>query len=100
MRTTVTLDADVERLLRDDMHRHRRTFKESLNLGLRAGLGQGTPTRKLKPFKVTPWPMGLPEDPRELNHLAWEMEDALLRERRRATAAAEVQRRAERGNSK
>jgi len=39
MRTTVTLDEDVERLLREAMHRSRRGFKETLNLAIRAGLG-------------------------------------------------------------
>ena len=31
MRTTVTLDPDVERLLREAMHRSRLSFKETLN---------------------------------------------------------------------
>lgn len=37
MRTTVTLDKDVERLLRDEMQRARKSFKASLNDAVRAG---------------------------------------------------------------
>ena len=33
MRTTVTLDEDVERLLREATHRSRSSFKETLNQG-------------------------------------------------------------------
>ena len=38
MRTTVTLEKDVERMLREAMHRSRRSFKQTLNSALRAGL--------------------------------------------------------------
>ena len=41
MRTTVTLDADVEQLLRDAMHERRQSFKETLNQAIRAGLAGG-----------------------------------------------------------
>ena len=40
MRTTVTLDPDVEALLRAAMKERRLSFKEALNAGLRAGLTQ------------------------------------------------------------
>ena len=47
MRTTVTLDADVEKLLRDSMHRERKSFKRALNEALRRGLkGGGEPTAR------------------------------------------------------
>ena len=39
MRTTVTLDADVERLLRDAMRERAISFKEALNGAARIGLG-------------------------------------------------------------
>ncbi|HEY6391702.1 MAG TPA: hypothetical protein VIX89_10520 [Bryobacteraceae bacterium] len=38
MRTTVTLDPDVERLLRDSMKERGLSFKEALNESIRAGL--------------------------------------------------------------
>ena len=77
MRTTVTLDDDVERLLRDTMHRTRRSFKETLNRAIRDGLmGRRQPAGKLKPFVLTPRPMALREgiDPTALNKLADELE--------------------------
>lgn len=39
MRTTVTLDADVERLIRDAMRERAISFKEALNEAARIGLG-------------------------------------------------------------
>ncbi len=42
MRTTVTLDADVQRLLKDAEHRTGRPFKQVLNDAVRAGLGRGS----------------------------------------------------------
>jgi Arc/MetJ family transcription regulator len=38
MRTTITLDADVESLLRQAMRERGLSFKEAVNEGLRAGL--------------------------------------------------------------
>ena len=38
MRTTITLDADVESLLRQAMRERDLSFKEAVNEGLRAGL--------------------------------------------------------------
>ena len=34
MRTTVTLDKDVERMLREAMHRSRTSFKQALNAAM------------------------------------------------------------------
>jgi hypothetical protein len=59
MRTTVTLEKDVERMLRDAMHRSRKSFKETLNAGLRAGLGGELVQRKGKRFVIKARPMGL-----------------------------------------
>ena len=39
MRTTVTLEPDVARLLNDQARRTRRSFKETLNAVVRFGLG-------------------------------------------------------------
>ncbi len=38
MRTTVTLDPEVEQLLREEMQRTRKGFKETLNEAVRRGL--------------------------------------------------------------
>lgn len=46
MRTTVTLDPDVEELIRREMHRRRASFKEVVNDGLRLALREpGRPRR-------------------------------------------------------
>jgi hypothetical protein len=76
MRTTVTLDQDVERLLRESMHRSRRGFKETLNAAVRAALGPRPAAATKRPFVVTARPMGLRAgiDPAGLNKLADELE--------------------------
>ncbi len=76
MRTTVTLDKDVERLLREAMHRSRRGFKETLNAALRTGLTRKSAGTKRPPFVVHARPMGLRPglDPAGLNKLADELE--------------------------
>ncbi|MBM3763336.1 MAG: antitoxin [Acidobacteria bacterium] len=61
MRTTVTLDPDVERLLREAMREKSISFKEALNEAARAGLrkpGQG----KAKRFVQTTFRMGCAGD--------------------------------------
>jgi hypothetical protein len=76
MRTTVTLDKDVERLLRDAMRRAQKSFKQTLNAAVRSGL-TGRPARtKAGKFVVKPRPMGLRAglDPASLNKLADELE--------------------------
>jgi hypothetical protein len=91
MRTTVTLDEDVERLLRDAMHRTRRSFKETLNRALRAGLTARPPAGRRPPFVVRARPMQLREgiDPTALNKLADELEvDALRAQPRRTRRGA------------
>ncbi len=74
MRTTVTLDKDVERMLRDAMHRTRKSFKETLNSALRVGLGRKPAVKR--PFVVKARPMTLQPgiDPAGLNKLADELE--------------------------
>jgi len=59
MRTTVTLDKDVERMLRDAMHRSRKSFKETLNAGLRAGLTARPAPAASVPFVVKARSLGL-----------------------------------------
>lgn len=71
MRTTVTLDKDVERLLRQAMHRSRQSFKQTLNAAIRAGLAPKAPATVRTPFVVRARPLGLRAglDPAGLNRL-------------------------------
>jgi hypothetical protein len=88
MRTTVTLDKDVEVMLRDAMHRSRKSFKETLNAGLRAGLGRKAPAQGT-PFVVKARPMGLRAgiDPTGFKKLADDLEvDAFLESRWKVTS--------------
>ena len=76
MRTTVTLDKDVEKLLREVMHRTRSSFKQALNAAIRAGLGGPAPAPARRPFKIKARPLGLRAglDPAGFNQLADELE--------------------------
>lgn len=92
MRTTVTLDADVERLLRDAARRSGRSFKEVLNQAVREGLARATPPpRGGRRFRVEPRALGLRPglDPAGFNRLLDELEAersaTASRPRRRAT---------------
>ena len=57
MRTTVTLDPDVEAKLRVAMRERGVSFKVAINDAVRAGLQQET--RASRPFKVVSSPMGV-----------------------------------------
>lgn len=81
MRTTVTLDRDVERLLREAMHRSRSGFKQTLNAAVRAGLGQKTASHPSRPYVLKARPLRLRTglDPAAFNKLADDLEvDAFL----------------------
>lgn len=87
MRTTVTLDRDVELMLRDAMHRSRKSFKETLNAGLRAGLGATSARARGARFVLKARPMGLRAglDPAGFNKLADVLEvEAFVGKARRA----------------
>jgi len=57
MRTTMTLDPDVEELIRREMHQRRTSFKQVVNDGLRRALRDpGTPRRVETPS----FDLGLP----------------------------------------
>ena len=76
MRTTLTIDSDVERLLQREMRRTSRSMKAVLNDALRAGLGmRGKPPRARR-FKVEPHAFGFKPgvDVDRLNQLVDEME--------------------------
>jgi hypothetical protein len=73
MRTTVTLDPDVERVLRNEIHRSNKSFKEVLNSAIRSAL---RPRVHTLPELLPPCSMGLRRgiDPRELAELSDELE--------------------------
>ena len=75
MRTTVTLDADVERLIRTAMERGRKSFKHVLNEAVRRGL-RGEGGEEMPPFVVKAKPMRLRSgiDPARLRDLNDELE--------------------------
>ena len=85
MRTTVTLDKDVERMLREAMHRSRTSFKQALNAAIRAGLDKKAARSANRPFVIKARPLGLRAglDPASFNKLADDLEvDAVLEKNR------------------
>ena len=76
MRTTVTLDRDVERILREIALRTHKPFKKVLNDTLRAGIELTTLEEKPEPFVLRARPMGLRSghDPAGFNRLADDLE--------------------------
>ena len=76
MRTTVTLDPDVEQMLRDAMHERRQSFKQTLNEAIRKGLASKGAAADDEPFFVQARPLGLRAgiDPARLNQLSDELE--------------------------
>lgn len=87
MRTTVTLDSDVVRLLKDRAHRRGASFKVALNDAVREAFhAKPSASQRRKPFVVKARPMGLQSgiDPIRLSELADEMEtDAFVAVTRR-----------------
>jgi len=78
MRTTVTLDPDVESLLRKAMRERGEPFKQVLNTAIRAGLRSAPPKRR-KPFKQPTVHMGKPlVDLTKALALAAEFEDEAI----------------------
>ena len=59
MRTTVTLDADTESLLREAMRQRGQTFKQALNDSVRRGLAGVAASHVRPPFVQRTFPMGL-----------------------------------------
>ncbi len=73
MRTTVTLDPDVEAKLRNTMRERGVSFKVAINDAIRAGLGDSTSARK--PFKMKTAPLGARFNIDKALTIAGEMED-------------------------
>lgn len=76
MRTTVTLDRDVERVLRETAVRTCKPFKKVLNDTLRVGIEQSAGVGQPEPFVLKARPMGLRagHDPAGFNQLADDLE--------------------------
>jgi hypothetical protein len=74
MRTTVTLDPDVEKLLRKEVRERGMPFKQILNNAIRNGLRGGK--QPARPFRPTTFNMGKPlVDLTKALSLASELED-------------------------
>jgi hypothetical protein len=75
MRTTVTLDPDVDRLLKEEMRRSGTTFRQALNQAIRRALA-GNVVVERRPFKLRPKRLSLRPglDPALLQHLDEELE--------------------------
>lgn len=89
MRTTLTLDPDIARLLQAEAHRLRQPFKQVVNEALRRGLSARSDSKRVK-YRVQPHCAKLLPgiDPARLNGLVDEMEDqAALRKRKRRRAS-------------
>lgn len=76
MRTTLTIDPDVELLLKQAMHEEKLGPKIAVNAALRRGLMHQKPLHPLEPFRVEAKAMGLRLglDPNRLQDLADEPE--------------------------
>ena len=73
MRTTVTLDADVEAKLKETMRERGVSFKAALNDAVRAGLGAAAPVSR--PFRAKTAPLGIRVNIDKALRIAGEMED-------------------------
>jgi hypothetical protein len=77
MRTTLTLDPDVVRMLEEEVHRRRRPFKQVVNEAIRKGLAPpprraGAGRYRVRPHKTTLRP-GI--DVHALNRLVDELDE-------------------------
>jgi hypothetical protein len=79
MRTTVTLDPDVQALLKRAMRARDLSFKQALNDAVRQGLRAGAARSAATPYVPLTFDMGQPlVDLRKANALAGELEDQEL----------------------
>jgi hypothetical protein len=76
MRTTITVDADVEQLLRLAMQQSGQSLKATLNQAVRRGLAGTVVGAAQPPFRVESQPMGLRAgiDPARLQELGDELD--------------------------
>ena len=75
IRSRVTLDPDVERLLKEEMRRSGITFRQAVNQAIRRALAGSVATRP-RPFKIRPKRLSLRPglDPAMLQHLEEDLE--------------------------
>ena len=59
MRTTLTLDEDVAAKLKDEARRSGKPFKQVVNEALRQSLAARRSSKRIPPFRVRPFKMGL-----------------------------------------
>ena len=77
MRTTLTLDSDVARLLAEEAHRQRQPFKQVVNEAIRKGLAPSPEARSQGTYRVQPHKTTLRPgiDVASFNKLVDELED-------------------------
>ena len=63
MRTTVEIDADLVRELKNRAHRENGSMRQELNLALRRGLQSSTHTRASPKYRCPAMHMGVPMSP-------------------------------------
>ena len=73
MRTTVTIDADTEALLKDEAARTGQSFKAVLNQAVKRALGRRQAEVRVKPLFSAPFPAELVQQ--NFNRLAAEWDD-------------------------
>ena len=80
MRTTLSLDPDVARMVREEAHRARKPVKQVVNDALRRGLTVSTGRRAPKAYRIKPHTARLLPgvDRGRLNALADELDDAAI----------------------
>lgn len=61
MRTTLTIDDDVAKLVEQEVKRSGDSFKGTVNRLLRLGISASARPRAEKPFVVEPFPLGVGE---------------------------------------
>jgi predicted transcriptional regulator len=80
MRTTLTLDPDVVKLLEEEAHRQRRPYKQIVNDAIRRGLAPRATRRSSKRYRVVPHEATLLPglDRAAFNRLTDELEDSIV----------------------
>jgi hypothetical protein len=86
VRTTLTLDPDVVRLLQEEARRQRKSFKEVVNDAVRRGLAPRRGERQRGRYRVQPHKTSLRPgiDVLALNQLTDELEDEAVVDKLRA----------------
>jgi hypothetical protein len=86
VRTTLTLDSDVARMIEQEAHRQQKPIKQIVNEALRRGLAPQGSARARKRFRVIPHKTSLLPgiDRASLNQLVDELEDEAVIDKARA----------------